>query len=256
MKTNSSKTRTRRKKEAKAIVNEREAITEDEISPQDVADFISAVDEANKSKKEEVLKEITPKKETKEVSSFNKVFSSDPSFIKDEIEEEVRKYMFNVDGEDLEITDEDQGIYLRAILNDCPVKLSVPLMGGNINIVCRSLSAYESSLLFLASRKMADAETKPENAVLIPGCAQQIRTAMQITEVNGVAQDYIHIDEITDDRDKLVNDIVIKTEKITSKISSAKYGVYVRALNVFENKLAKMNELAHTGTFWKPVGTD
>lgn len=256
MKTNPSKPRARRKKDAKVVNNIPENVVEDEISAQDITNFINEVDEVNKEKKAQTLREATPKKESPEVGDINKVFSADPAFVKNEIEEEIRKYMFKVEGEDLEITDEDQGIYLRAILNDCPVHLTIPIMGGNVKVVCRSLSAYESSILFLAARKMADAETKPENAVLIPGCAQQIRIAMQIISVNGMPQEYVQIDDVSTDRDKLISDIVSKTEKITARISSVKYGAYVRALNVFEHKLTKMNSLAYTGTFWKPVETD
>lgn len=188
--------------------------------------------------------------------NFNMTFTADPVFTKNTQEQDTKTFFMAVDDEQVPITDEDQALYMKAMLNDTDVHLEMSMMGGQFKVECRAISVYEADMVLLAALRMSGSEGKEVPTALLPGCAQQIRVAMQTVRINGRDADPIYVTANRADRDNEIDKLIARVDDRLSRMNAAKYGMLVRALNVFEHKLARMNALAYTGNFWKPVEID
>lgn len=189
-------------------------------------------------------------------SAFQTTIAADTTFDKAEAEEIVRMYMAPVKDSEVPITDDDQALYLKAMLNDVPLELSQALANGKVVVTCRALSVYEQDLVLEAAVKLSGGA---EEGVLslIPSIAQQLRVTMQVTRVNGVDQKAIYLDPKRGKaHDDQIDELIEVSDARTGRMPSSKFGFLVRAVNVFEHKVAKMHSLAYNKTFWKPVETD
>lgn len=237
-----------------------EVAAEDAITSEDVLAYLKAEEETRQEEKE-TQQNVLNKGKMKEIDpaenpNFQMSFSADPVFAQDHTEVETKNYFVAIEDNQVPITDEDQAMYMKAMLNDTDVHLTQVLMGGNMNVECRAISVYEADMVLLAALRMSGSENKTVPTALLPGCAQQVRVAMQVTRINGKDASPIRLVPDRANRDKEINDLINAVDAKLSRMNAGKYGMLVRALNVFEHKLARMNALAYTGNFWKPVETD
>jgi hypothetical protein len=118
------------------------------------------------------------------------------------------------------------------------------------------LSVYEQDLVLEAAVKVTGGA---EEGVLslIPSIAQQLRVTMQVVRVNGVDQKALYLEPKRGKaHDAQIDELIEVSDSRTGRMPSSKFGFLVRALNVFEHKVAKMHSLAYNKTFWQPVETD
>lgn len=189
-------------------------------------------------------------------SMFQTTVTADATFDKVEAEEITRMYMAPVKDSEVPITDDDQALYLKAMLNDVPLELTQSLANGQVVVTCRALSVYEQDLILEAA---VQATGGPNEGVLslVPSVAQQLRVTMQVTRVNGVSQNAVYMDPKRGKaHDEQIEELINVSDARTGRMPASKFGFLVRALNVFEHKVAKMHSLAYNKTFWKPVETD
>jgi hypothetical protein len=194
--------------------------------------------------------------DTTENPDFHVNFQADAVFQKDEVEKETETYFVALEDNQIPVTDADQALYLKAMLNDTEVHLTQVLMGGQLRVECRALSVYEADMALLAAMRMSGSEGKEIPTALLPGCMQQIRVAMQVVKINDKAVPSVQLVPARKNQDSEIDQLIAKVDDILGRMNSGKYGMLVRALNVFEHKLARLNALAYTGNFWKPVETD
>lgn len=216
--------------------------------------------EADEDEQEE-LKDIKDLDENSE-PTFSATFSADVTFEENELEKLTKQYMVPVKDEQVPITDADQAIYLKSVLNDVPLRLEQELAGGMLKIECRALSVYEQDLVVTAALKMSGIasgeDETPMTLSLLPGFAQQIRIVMQTTRINNVPQEFVQLEaEVKkEDREKQIDYLIKQVYAKMEHMQTSKFGFLVRAVNVFEHKLAKMNTLAYNKTFWTPAEID
>lgn len=239
-----------------------EEVTSEDTSSQ-AADVLAYLKEEAEAKAAERAKQQeqldAPKFKEVDLSenpNFNMTFTADPVFTKNTQEQDTKTFFMAVDDEQVPITDEDQAMYMKAMLNDTDVHLEMSMMGGQFKVECRAISVYEADMVLLAALRMSGSEGKEVPTALLPGCAQQIRVAMQTVRINGRDADPIYVTANRADRDNEIDKLIARVDDRLSRMNAAKYGMLVRALNVFEHKLARMNALAYTGNFWKPVEID
>lgn len=189
-------------------------------------------------------------------SIFQTTVTADVAFDKVEAEEITRMYMAPVKDSEVPITDDDQALYLKAMLNDVPLELTQALANSQVVVTCRALSVYEQDLVLEAAVK---ATGGPNEGVLslVPSVAQQLRVTMQVTKVNGISQNAIYMEPKRGKaHEEQIDELISVSDNRTGRMPASKFGFLVRALNVFEHKVAKMHSLAYNKTFWKPVETD
>lgn len=255
---NSSKKSVKDKKTPE-LVEETETASADTSSP-DVEGVKKYLKETEDNAEKEAYSNIEKAKQ-KPVAldsefSFSKTFTADPTFESNKLDQYKTTYFTEIADEQIPITDDDQGDFMKAMLYDTPVHMTQTMLGGKFQVECRALSVYESDLVFDAALKLAGITRKEPPTHLLPGYAQQIRVAMQIVKVNNIAEPYISVSPDRNNYEMQVDKLIEDVDKRLKDVNVARYGLFVRALNVFEHKLAKLNELAYTANFWNPVETD
>lgn len=186
--------------------------------------------------------------------AYHQVFKADTSFTTNKTELYTKTYFVPLEDSQVPITEEDQALYLKAVLNDTPLTLTQSLAGGRVQITCRALSVYEQDLMLEAALFVCGGEDGVSS--LLPSLAQQIRVAMQTVSINKKQFATIYVQPDRTNRKEQILQLVKQVDAVLSKVDAAKFGFLVRALNVFEHKVAKLNSLAYTGDFWNPAEID
>lgn len=193
---------------------------------------------------------VDPEKE----GSFSHTFTADTTFETNETEVYTKQYVVPVDDKDIPITPQDQAMYLKAVLNDVPLQLTQVLAEGRISITCRALSVYEQDLMLETAMFVCGGENGV--TAMLPSIAQQLRVAMQTVDINGRSFPTVRMEPERNRRKEQMLELIKLTDDILAKVDAAKFGFLVRALNVFEYKIAQMNTLAYNGDFWNPAEID
>lgn len=180
--------------------------------------------------------------------------SADKSLSTPVQEEELKNVFVTVRDVDIPVTTEDQALYLKAVMNDKPVILEVQLANG-MTVRVRSLTAYEGDLVTIAAenymREYTDGHL--ETALMT---MQGARVVMQVEAVNNIPFDNVHFKFTAGetDRKKDVKNLIEAMSAAQSDMSVFRYGLLVRAVNIFEHKMNRLNELALNRDFWVPAG--
>lgn len=170
----------------------------------------------------------------------------------------MKNLMIPVRDDMIPITDLDKELYLKATLNDVPVILDIPMANG-ITITVRSLSTYEGDLAVGASIHYL--KEHPEYGLargMGAGLKDQYLVSMQVMKVNGNPVDYLQFKY-----EPGVSDLVEDTKKLYNRGNAAlfntagpRYGLFVRAINVFNLKIERLQNCAFSQDFWYPGNTD
>ena len=154
-----------------------------DISPDDVKNFLEteASDAAPAADAEEI-KPVTPASKDNNTVSYN--FQSDTTFAETPVADQMQQIAVKVNEYDIPVTEADQRMYLKAILNDAPVELTIPVLKGALNVTCRALSVAESETIITTALKYF--KDNPElNSMLMTDYIRQLRTIFQVVRIIG-----------------------------------------------------------------------
>lgn len=159
---------------------------------------------------------------------------------------------------EVEVTDIEKSMYLKAVLNDMPVIMPIALQmqagGTSVTVNIRTLNNYEMDLVFWC----LDQDRKEGligNPATLATRIQYYAGGMQAISVNNSQISSISFPNpgnVVDDGNKLrahVNDMV-------AKINWPRWQVILTALRLFEAKVKICNDAALNGNFWKPQGAE
>lgn len=151
------------------------------------------------------------------------------------------------------ITAEDKERYLQAMLTDTQLELPIEMHNG-ITIVCRDLNMYERELSLEIVRDQIKERNLPPT--MLAHLMRNIRMPMQIVKVNDKKFDTIKfefkdytVDQLQEDKNSLLE----KQKKVVMPMSVSLQSLYLKALNIFEHKLARLEEAAFNKDFWNPA---
>lgn len=177
---------------------------------------------------------------------------SDDTFEVNELAENP-VYNIQVRVSEIPVTEEDQRMYLKSMLNDTPLKLNIDLYGGKMSILCRACSVYEQQLCAVASYRHTFLTKDPTIAsILAPAFLQKVRAALQLVSCNGILVSDLAYSPEPNKFEEHAEELCVKAEKLVGGTNAARWNAYVYALNVFEHKLAKLNEMALNRDFLSP----
>lgn len=154
------------------------------------------------------------------------------------------------------ITNSDKEAYLQAMLTDSQLELPIEMQNG-ITIVCRDLNMYEREL----SMELVKDQIKENNLspVMLAHIMRGIRMPMQLVRVNDKKFDTIKfefkdytLEQLEQDKKTLSE----KQKKLVMPMSVGIQSLYLKALNIFEHKLARLEEAAFNKDFWNPADHD
>lgn len=242
-----------------------------QVSPDEVKNFL---EDSSKqvSSESEIVKERLDKAEAALVSLVGEAENTDTEEEQDKDEERVHiapdttfqaptKYFtemsFNIRDDQHKITDDEKEAYLEAMLSNSQLELPIA-MSNKITIVCRDLNVYERDLSINAIRNFADVVDTTPQAVLLQ--MRKYRIPMQIISINGKKFDTL---KFTYDNNYDLKTFEQDTEKLKAEannrvmhLSVSLQGLLNKAVNIFEHKLARLEEAAFNQDFWNPVGRD
>lgn len=217
-----------------------------DISPDDVKNFLETeVSDTAPDADSETINPVTPVNKDMNTVSYN--FQSDTTFAETPIADQMQQISVKVNEYDIPVTEADQRMYLKAVLNDAPVALTIPVLKGTLNVTCRALSVAESETIITTALKYF--KDNPElNSMLMTDYIRQLRTIFQVVSINGKPA-FPHLD---------LNQDTFASEVWTTfrDMSTARYNAISAALNVFEHKLSRLNSAALNEDFWLPGEID
>lgn len=155
------------------------------------------------------------------------------------------------------ITDQDKEKYLESMLQDTQLELPI-VMNNGITVVCRDLNMYERDLSINAVKDYSAFQGLTPQAVLLQ--MRKYRIPMQIVSINNkkfntVSFQYsgeYDLQKFEEDTQKLKE----QSNKVIMPMSVSLQGILNKAVNIFEHKLARLEEAAFNQDFWNPVGRD
>lgn len=223
----------------------------------------NAAEESVPSTHNELLNEdpTAPAEETteedKHITDMNVTLQTDTAFIEDELDRMQNLSNVVVKGFEYKISQDEKEAYLKAMLNNKPVVLTIRTAAGKINITCRSLSVYEIELATNAGIQFV--ETHPNSAeaeIRWRSEIQKYRLTMQMVKINSELLDTL---SFSPEPGKVQEHIKLLRERATqifSNMNVVRWRCAIHALNIFEYKLNRMNELALMPDFLSPDELD
>jgi hypothetical protein len=166
--------------------------------------------------------------------------------------------------EQFEITDREKALYIKAMLNDVPVRFDVVLCAGQLTAQLRSRTMQEQRRTFdviemdkadgtITRTKNNDGSYTYDTAYLITRI-QQYNLVLMLERVNGVlfSECSIPATATADEAHAIFHKAV---EKVAG-MSQIRWTALLNCLRVFDAKCAKMGTEAANSDFWKPREQD
>lgn len=157
-----------------------------------------------------------------------------------------------VDLKDVPVTLEEQTLFLKAVLNDAPVRLTESLFNGALKVDMRSRYAHEQQRIFDALRQdITDKIIEPTDTNLYVTRMQSYCAVLVVERING----QLFSNLVLDKTGTPAEDIKKLREAVDEKIkhlSSVRWTALLNAIRIFETKCAKLSSEAANETFWKP----
>ena len=149
---------------------------------------------------------------------------------------------------------DDKQRYLKAVLNDEPVILTVALANGEFNVKIRSKSSWEQTLTYeAASADQSDKIVSDYYQALIQ--MQKYGVMIQVLEINGKPfQNKEYIRPKNKDWTKQREDLRNSSIEVLDNMNNVRMQMLLNALRIFEYKLADMTAACNNANFWEPVG--
>lgn len=153
-----------------------------------------------------------------------------------------------------EITGTDRELFLKAVLTDTPIRMTVSLYNGKFALEARSRSTFEQKRVFDVL-KLDQKEKLIEDGDLaaIATRMHYYLAALMVERINGVL-----VSELTLAPGKPLEEDAAKlraaADKLFETMTSLRWTSILNALRIFEHKCARMNSEAANGDFWNPQG--
>jgi len=157
---------------------------------------------------------------------------------------------------DVEPSDMDKMVYMKAMLSNIPLEWSLSIPGPKLKMKIRSLNNFEQDVIFQALQlDQEDAD--------VAGPAQYVTRlqyyagCMQITSFNKERQDYVTFESAPFPSTlEAAQELREKTREFIGHNHWATWQVKLTGLRIFEEKLALCNRAVLDENFWNPAGTD
>lgn len=161
--------------------------------------------------------------------------------------------------ETITVDDTEKALYIKAVVNDVPVKFDIMLeMGddsiGNITATFRTLNNYETDLVFQAIEEDRKAGVITGHHQLATRL-QYYAGALQLEKFQGTNMNHLEFKEagIVVDDVATLRDFVTK---FVGRMNWARWQAVLQCLRIFETKIKICNDAALNGDFWTPPGAD
>lgn len=162
----------------------------------------------------------------------------------------------NIQDDQHQITTKEKEDYLMACLNDELFVMTLDMLRG-FTVKCRDLNVYENRVVQQVLLNYVQDNPNTIMSVLT-NLLRQCRLPMQIMEICGKPYNSIRFEYDPENAsdEKLNEDARLlykKSMELEMNTPYARYQLCLKALNVFENKLKRLEEASFNENFWKPA---
>lgn len=155
---------------------------------------------------------------------------------------------------DVEVTDIEKSMYLKAVLNDepviFPIRLDMQSKGTHVTVEIRTLNNYEMDLVFWCLERDRQAGIIGNPATLATRI-QYYAGGLQAMRINGTQLNNSSF-PVPGSMEKDGAELREFITQYVAKINWPRWQVILTALRIFEAKVKICNDAALNGNFWKP----
>jgi len=155
--------------------------------------------------------------------------------------------------ENIEVTEEDKRLYLKALLNDTELSLVISLFNDKFTVKVKARSDFTQHLIV----KVLDAKAVEENEsnmLIINNWIQSYAMAVMVVSINDKEFPVLDFKPgVTVAEAKKLLDTAVE-ERFTNL--GFKYDIILRALHLFEVKKTKMQDACLNANFWMTVDSN
>lgn len=178
----------------------------------------------------------------------SKLFEPDTSSVTS-----LSPWLFQKEDFVVETSEEDKALYMKSLLNDTNLILTVTLESG-IDMQFRSLTNFDFEVIFEALRKEAN-EGNITGPAQYASKVQQAAVAMQAMKFGSKSLEYVHFNKPYVALSEASNILLVYMKSEMGDWAWAKWQCLVTGLRMFETKLSICNENIRNGNFWLPAST-
>lgn len=226
---------------------------EEDIRPEDVKEFLE--EQSNEPAPGEIPADILEMLEEDNTPKEPSRVEIEPDHTYEANKRDLFENMVvNVRDVDVPITEDDKALYLKGLLHAKPVELVITAKNG-VSGKCRTISVYESDVA--AGALSLYLEKYPSTAIgFYDSLLQQYRIALQLVEFCGRPVSFLSYERgVNGTKEDHIKDLYEKSQAVLD-VPGPVYGMYVRLTNVFQYKIARLQEAAFNSDFWDPADTD
>lgn len=156
---------------------------------------------------------------------------------------------------DVKVTDEEKALFLKAMLNDQPIKFEIVGFGGHLKIVFRCRRPQETEAIFLQLKRDLQ-QNRIELDSAYYSKLHRYALAVQIVQVNGEDMPtYESFKPSPEDTEKQIGNIALAAQQFVEHQNEAYISAHVSMLAAFEQKISFMSSQLLNGDFWIPAST-
>ncbi len=153
------------------------------------------------------------------------------------------------------VTSLEKEIFLKAVLNDEPVRLPVELYAGQLKVELRSRTTFEQRRVFdVLDKDRVEGVIPADNVALMITRMQCYLAVLMIERINSKLFSDLTLDPKAD-LDTHCKQLRAAVAKNTEAMQGPRWNSILSALRTFEDKCATMNTEALNEGFWKPQGS-
>ena len=157
-----------------------------------------------------------------------------------------------VDTQKVDVTDEEKSLFVKALLNDVPFRLTISLMGGEFKVSLRSRTAHEQRCIYdVLDKDITDGVIRKDDLPYYVMCSHKYCRAIMVERINGqvFSEAKIGPEATVADAQKILHEAI--KPKITP-LQGIRLTAIQNAMRIFETKCAKLGTEAANQDFWKP----
>ena len=175
-----------------------------------------------------------------------------PEFDRDPSSQMITEALVPLDN--VPVHDMEKELFLKAVLNDQPVRLTIDLYKGQMKVALRSRSTYEQKRIYdILELDQKEKFTDPTNIALQVTRLQYYLAAVMVERINDSLFSELELKpgKTVEEHAAMMRDFVAKN---LEGLTLIRWTSILNALRIFENKCAQLNSEAANEDFWSPRG--
>lgn len=159
-----------------------------------------------------------------------------------------------IEQKDVTIDLHDKEVFLKSLLADEPVRLTISIFNGQFKVALRSRSVFEQERMWeILYHLQRTGLLDKDNVALGIQRFQEFSVALMVEKINDKTFSDLRFDgkqSVEEDAKRVMS----LCEQSVFNMQQVRWTALMNAIRIFEAKVAKMSTEANNGDFWQPRG--